>query len=101
MSSDSEDEVDQDDLCLASRNGDAELLTQLLADHSFDADDVTIALEQAKSDPAIFRMLLQRGADPSVVPLHSVRRCGAPAELTRLLAEYGYDFKSQGHYILQ
>jgi hypothetical protein len=99
MSSDSE--VDQDDLCLASRDGDAELLSQLLADHSFDADDATVALEQAKSDPAIFRMLLQHGADPSVVPLRSVRWCGAPAELTRLLAEYGYDFKSQGHYILQ
>jgi hypothetical protein len=99
MSSDSE--VDQDDLCLASRDGDAELLSQLLADHSFDADDAAVALEQAKSDPAIFRMLLQHGADPSVVPLHNIRRCGAPAELTRLLAEYGYDFKSQGHYILQ
>jgi hypothetical protein len=99
MSSDSK--VDQDDLCLASRDGDAELLSQLLADHSFDADDAAVALEQAKSDPAIFRMLLQHGADPSVVPLHNIRRCGAPAELTRLLAEYGYDFKSKGHYILQ
>ena len=99
MSSDSE--LDQDDLCLASRDGDAELLSQLLADHSFDADDATVALEQAKSDPAVFRMLLQHGADPSVVPLHSIRRCGVPAELTRLLAEYGYDFKSKGHYILQ
>jgi hypothetical protein len=101
MSSDSEDEVDRDDLCLASRNGDAGLLSQLLVHHSFDADDATVALEQAKSDPAIFRMLLQHGADPSVVPLHNIRRCGAPADLTRLLAEYGYDFKSQGHYILQ
>lgn len=97
----SDSHVDQDDLCSASRNGDAELLSQLLADRSFDANDATVALEQANRDPAIFRMLLQYGADASVVPLGRLRRCSAPAELMRLLAEYGYDFKLKGHCILQ
>lgn len=94
-------DVDQCDLRSASRNGDAELLSQLLANHSFDAGDATAALQKAARNPAIFGMLLQHGADANVVPIRELPYCDAPGELVRLLANHGYDFKSQGHCLLQ
>lgn len=100
MSSTSDD-VDEQDLCLASRDGDVALLSQLLANHSFDAEDATAALCEAALNPAIFRDLLQHGADVKVVDLRSIPLSAARGELLGLLAEYGYDFKSDGHRILQ
>jgi len=87
-------------LFYASRDGEVALVSQLLANHSFDADDATAALGSAR-DPTIVRMLLQHGADVRVVPMHMIPLSDAPGELVRLLAEYKYDFKSDGHRILQ
>lgn len=98
----SSSEVDVKDLCSASRDGDVALLSQLLASDAFDADDATAALKEADdSNPTIFRILLQHGADANVVDLYSLQYCRAPSEIMRLLAEYGYDFKSHGHAVLQ
>lgn len=97
----SDSDVDQEDLCSASRDGDVALLSQLLADNSFDADDATAALEKAGKNPTIIRLLLQYGADANVVPVRRLRRYDAPGELMALLAKYGYDFKSKGHNTLQ
>jgi hypothetical protein len=94
-------DVDQEDLCLASRDGDVALVSQLLANHSFDADDATAALSEAGMDPTIIRLLLQHGADVNVADLWMTPLSKAPGELLRLLAEYGYDFTSDGHRILQ
>lgn len=94
-------DVDGEDLCSASRDGDLAILSQLLASDAFDADDATAALKVADRNPTIFRILLQHGADANVVPLRRLRYCRAPGELIRLLAEYGYDFKSKGHCMLQ
>ena len=94
-------DVDGEDLCSASRDGDLAILSQLLASDAFDADDATAALKVADRNPTIFRILLQHGADANVVPLRRLRYCRAPGELIRVLAEYGYDFKSKGHCMLQ
>jgi hypothetical protein len=97
----SDDDVDQEDLCSASRDGDVALVSQLLDDHPFDADDATAALSEAELDPTIIRMLLQHGADVNVVPLRTIPLSDAPGELMRLLANHKYDFKPDGHRILQ
>jgi hypothetical protein len=94
-------DVDQEDLCSASRDGDVALVSQLLANHSFDADDATAALDQAGLNLTIIRLLLQHGADVNTFHLPMTPLSKAPGELLRLLAEYGYDFKSDGHRILQ
>jgi len=94
-------DVDQEDLCSASREGDVALVSQLLTDHSFDAEDATAALDEADQDPTIFRLLLQHGADVNVAHVRLIPCSDAPGELARVLAEYGYDFKADGHRILQ
>ena len=94
-------DVEQEDLCAASRDGDVALLSQLLANHSFDADDATVALEEAELSPAIVSILLQHGADVNAVPVRMIPLSDAPGELMRLLGKHNYDFKSDGHRILQ
>jgi hypothetical protein len=93
--------VDQEDLCSASRDGDVALVSQLLANHPFDVDNATAALSEAELDPTIFGILLQHGADVNVVHLRMIPLANAPGELLRLLVKYKYDFKSDGHRILQ
>jgi hypothetical protein len=94
---------EREDLYSAIRNGDVALVLQLLANHSFDADDATVreALREAMFDPTITRILLQHGADVKAVSMRMISSSSAPGELMRLLAEYKYDFKSDGHRILQ
>jgi hypothetical protein len=50
----SDSNVDQEDLCSASRDCDVGLVSQLLANHPFDADGTTAALSEAELDPTIF-----------------------------------------------
>ena len=94
--------VERKDLCAASREGDVALVSQLLANHPFDAVDATAALEGwYMMNPAIIRVLLHHGADVKAVSMRMIPCHDAPGELIRLLAEYKYDFKSDGHRILQ
>jgi hypothetical protein len=65
----SDSNVDQEDLCSASRDCDVGLVSQLLANHPFDADGTTAALSEAELDPTIFadaaKTCLRFGADPA------------------------------------
>jgi hypothetical protein len=89
-------------VCSASRDSDVALVSQLLANHSFDADGATAALEEEfEMNPTIIRVLLQHGADVNAVSMCMIPSSDEPGELMRLLAEYNYDFKSDGHRILQ
>lgn len=97
----SDDGIGQEDLCIASRDGNVALVSQLLAEHSFDADDATAALDEAELSPTIVRIHLQHGADVNVISMRMIPLSDVPLELMKLLAEYKYDFKADGHRILQ
>jgi hypothetical protein len=68
----SDSDVDREDLCSASRDGDVALVSQLLANHAFDAEDATAALSEADLDPTIVHVLLQHGANVNVVPIRMI-----------------------------
>jgi hypothetical protein len=57
--------------------------------------------EGFEMNPIVIRILLQHGADVRAVSMRMIPLSDAPGELMRLLAEYKYDFKSDGHRILQ
>lgn len=97
----SDNDLEREDLRSASRDCDVALVSQLLAAHSFDAMMLQQLLSEADLDPTIIRLLLQHGADVNAVSLRMIPLSDAPGELMRLLAEYKYDFKSNGHLILQ
>jgi hypothetical protein len=94
-------DADQEYLCSASHDRDVPFVSQLLASHFFDADDATAALDEADMDPTIYRLLIQHCDDVNVAYLPMAPLSKTPGELLRLLAEYGYDFKSDGRRILQ
>jgi hypothetical protein len=84
----SNSDVDHEALCSASRDGDVALVSQLLANYLFDADDATAALDEANLDPTtLIRILLQHGADVNVVHVRTIPDSDKPGELLRLLAE--------------
>ena len=63
------------------------------------AEDATKYLSWASPDLAMMRFLLERGADPDS---YSIRlACRKSLDIVRLLTEFGYDVKSEGHIILQ
>jgi hypothetical protein len=92
----------QDQLSEACQSGDAERVSQLFASQSLNADDATNALRDAYMDDfMLIHVLLQNGADVSVVNLRDIQGCAGANDLLRLLAEYEYDFRSEGHIVLQ
>jgi hypothetical protein len=93
----------QDELRTACYAGDIERISQLFANAPLDAEDATLALEDSlmDMDPALVRVLLENGADISVIHIRDIPRSGQVGELLELLAEYEYDFKADGHRILQ
>ena len=97
----SDNDVGQEDLRSASRDGDVALVSQLLASHSFGTNDASAVLDEAELNPTIIRIFLQHGADVNVVSMRMIPLFDAPLELMKLLAEYKYDFKADGHRILQ
>jgi hypothetical protein len=89
-------------LCLACQSGDVARVSELFADQSLSADDATFALEKVLYPKhEVIQVLLQNGADAGVIGVRSIPWSRRPTELLRLLAEYGYDFKPDGHLILQ
>lgn len=50
------------------------------------------------SSVAALRCLLENGLDPGPVPMTTLSRC--TLEKLQLLAEFGFDFKAEGHRIL-
>lgn len=93
----------QDELRTAYYAGDIERVSQLFANAPLDAEDATLALENSlmEMDPALIRVLLQNGADISSITCRDIPRSGHVGELLELLAEYNFDFKTDGHRILQ
>jgi hypothetical protein len=93
----------QDELRTAYYAGDLERISQLFANTPLDAEDATRALEDSlvEMDPALIRVLLQNGADISVIQIRDIPRSERVNELLELLAEFNYDFKADSHRILQ
>jgi hypothetical protein len=93
----------QDELRTAYYAGDIEHISQLFANVPLDAEDATRALEEflMEMDPALIRVLLENGANVSVIHVHDIPRSGQVDELLELLAEHDYEFKAYGHRILQ
>jgi hypothetical protein len=89
-------------LCLACQSGDVAGVSELFADQSLSTDDATFALEKVLYPKhEVIQVLLQNGADAGVIGVRSIPWSRRPTELLRLLAENGYDFKPDGHLILQ
>lgn len=81
----------------ACGSGDLAEIRQVFSDGIATSEDATNVLEEWSDDPTICRLLLENGADPNAVDINLVES----AEILRLLAEFGYDIKSQGHLVLQ
>lgn len=98
--SDEDDEAEWE-LQMACRARDSEKVSQLFALHPLGADKATAALKDVGMDHEIMRILLDNGADPSVVRIRRAAHSGRSGEILRLLDTYGYNFESDGHLILQ
>lgn len=90
-------------LHVACQTNDVAYVAQLFTDRDLAADDATNALKNTRSinDPSLVQVLLQNGADVSVFPISRVPLSSQANELLKLLARYNYDFKPDGHRILQ
>jgi hypothetical protein len=92
------------ELRTACSDGDVTRVSQLFANTSLDAEDATDALgrtKRYKEDLALIRILLENGADVGLIRTRSIPMSNHACELLILLAEYGRDFRSDGHRILQ
>jgi hypothetical protein len=86
----------------ACQDSDAARVSQLFASRSLNVDDATKALGTLiNSDPTLVRVLLENGADASVVPIRKIASSKCGNEPPRLFARYNYDLQSEGHLILQ
>lgn len=93
----------QDELLTAYYTGDLERIAQLFANASLETEGATRALEDSlmEMDPALIRVLLQNCADINTITCRDLPRSGQVGELLELLAQNNYDFKRDGHRILE
>ena len=82
----------------ASRGEDTDLIRSIIRDA--DPGEIQRYLPRltSTSSTAALRCLLENGLDPKPVPTTTLYRC--TLEKLQLLAEYGFDFKAEGHKIL-
>lgn len=87
----------------ACRRNDLASVARLLTIESLNADDITNGLKGGRAgiSLSLVRLLLQNGPDAGVFLIRDIPRSEESHDLLRLLAEYGYDFKLEGHRILQ
>lgn len=86
----------------ACSDANVALVSHLFESQPLTAEDASNALKNLmKRDPALVRVLLENGADTSVVDIRKIARSRDASNLLKLLAEYNYDFRSNGHRILQ
>lgn len=72
---------------------------ELLQGRTVSAYDVTTCLRNAWPKVEVMRLLLEHGAEPSMC---ATTRCMKhSSSIIRLLVEFGYDIKINGHCILQ
>lgn len=78
---------------------DSQRLQELLDSGTVTRADANACLEFTKDQLPLMRMLLQHGADPAVCA--TTRLMKRSIDLVKLLVEFGYDIKINGHDILQ
>ena len=88
---------DNPELRAARIAGNVSKIHELFAAGLADADDATTELEDSLDDPIMLRCLLELGAYVHTVDMTRVDS----GEALKVLAEFGYDIRSQGHLILQ
>jgi hypothetical protein len=87
------------DLRSACKANDVQRVAELLNGNSVTAADATECLDETTQHLPLMRLLLEHGADPAAC---ATTRCmGESIELVKLLVEFGYDIKKNGHWVLQ
>jgi hypothetical protein len=87
------------ELHLACKAEDSKRVAELLNDSSITAADATGCLEETWRNLQVTRLLLEHGADPAVCA--RTNRMSESFDLIKLLVEFGYDIKINGHCVLQ
>lgn len=88
-----------DELRPACMAGDLHRVAQLLGSGSVTAEDATECLDETHDNLLLMRMLLEFGADPSACA-DEWRMCES-FDMVKLLVDFGYDIRINGHRILQ
>jgi hypothetical protein len=79
---------------------DSRRVVDLLAGGSVTAADATACLKRSwRLKVPVMRLLLEHGADPAACG--TTRYMQKSLELMKLLVEFGYDIKINGHWVLQ
>jgi hypothetical protein len=79
---------------------DSRRVVDLLAGGSVTAADATACLKRSwRLEVPVIRLLLEHGADPAACG--TTRYMQTSLELMKLLVEFGYDIKINGHWVLQ
>lgn len=74
---------------------------QLFAQYSLNADDATKALRDAPVERSLYRFLLESGANANIIHIRQVAWSGDAGEILKMLQAHQYDFRVEGHRILQ
>lgn len=95
----SEDFQNFEELELACRKEDIARIRELFRTTPLNAQDATALLRNALPDRiALIRCLLEHGADPNTAFLSEDLR---DLDVLKLLTQFGFDIRSQGHVFLQ
>jgi hypothetical protein len=87
------------ELSAACSANDGQRLRELLDSGSITRANATACLDMTLAKLPLMRMLLEHGADPAAC---ATPRCMKRSiDLVKLLVEFGYDIKINGHCILQ
>jgi len=85
----------------ACRAGNVSHINELFAKGSLGPEQATNALKNVRSKCAVLRALLAHGADAGAVDVRRIPKFDRPKEALQILADRGYDFKIEGHGILE
>jgi hypothetical protein len=95
-------ELDSAAMCelrLACKAENSKRVHELLGEGLITAANATACLEDTWRDLVVTRLLLEHGADPAVCG--RTHRMSQSFDLIKLLVEFGYDIKINGHCVLQ
>ena len=81
----------------ACKADDVQRVAELFDNCTTTAADATACIEETTENLSMMRMLLEHGADPAAC---ATTRCMQESiELIKLLVEFGYDIRVNGHWI--